>query len=369
MDGFGAHGMTIIFIWTGATSYMAACWRELAKKSGVRLKVFVEVKRDGTTGYAHREVLQGLDYSLTYEGEPWDRDEFRREVAALSPDVLVVLGWRCGKCRFVAMDPAFASVPKLFTFDMTFAFTPRKIAARFVLWPYLRRFAGAVVPSEASLCYARYLGFAASRVSRGLIGLDTERFGRAGDARKRLAAYPRRFLYVGRYTREKRMDVLLDAYRRYRSKVTEPWGLTCCGMGPHAGMLHHDEGVEDKGFVQPAELPGLYAAHGAFVIASEYDPWPLVIAEAVASGLPVVCTEACGSHADFVRPRLNGIVCPTNHVNKIADAMCWMHENERNLAEMGEQGKGFVAPFSKEQWASEWVARCQGVCQTSRGGG
>ena len=357
--------MTIVFFWTGATSYMAACWRELARQSGVRLKVFVEVKRDGTTGYAHREVLQGLDYSLTYEGEPWDRDAFRREVAALSPDVLVVLGWRCGRCRFVAQDPAFVSVPKLFTFDMTFAFTPRKIAARFVLWPYLRRFAGAVVPSEASFRYARYLGFAAFRVSRGLIGLDTELFGHAGDARKRLGAYPRRFLYVGRYTREKRMDVLLDAYRRYRGKVSEPWGLTCCGMGPNAGMLQHDEGVEDKGFVQPAELPDLYAAHGAFVIASEYEPWGVVIAEAVASGLPVVCTEACGSRADFVRSRLNGIVCPTNRADKIADAMCWIHEHEHDLADMGEQGKALVAPFSKEQWACEWVARCKRVTRSS----
>jgi len=358
--------MTIVFFWTGATSYMAACWRELAKKAGVRLKVFVEVRRDGTTGYSHHEVLQGLDYSLTYEGEPWDRDAFRREVAALSPDVLVVLGWRCGRCRFVAVDPAFANVPKLFTFDMPFAFTPRKIMARFVLWPYLKRFSGAVVPSEASFRYARYLGFASSRVSRGLIGLDTEQFGRASETRSRLEAYPRRFLYVGRYTREKRMDVLLKAYRHYRKQVKEPWTLTCCGMGPYAEKLQHGEGVEDKGFVQPSELPRLYATHGAFVIASEYDPWPLVIAEAVASGLPVVCTEACGSHADFVRPRLNGLVCPTNQADLIADAMCWVHENERDLAAMGEHGKSLVAPFSKEQWANEWVTRCQGICHASR---
>lgn len=357
--------MTIVFFWTGATSYMAACWRELASKPGVRLKVFVEVKRDGTTGYANRDVLQGLDYSLTYEDEPWDREAFRRDVVALSPDVLVVLGWRCRMCRFVARDPAFENMPKVFTFDMTFALTPRKIAARFVLWPYLRRFVCAVVPSEAAFRYARYLGFAKSRVSRGLIGLDTELFGRAGEARKRLESYPRRFLYVGRYTREKRMDVLLDAYRRYRSKVKEPWALTCCGMGPYAERLRHSEGVEDKGFVQPSELPDLYATHGAFVIASEYDPWPLVIAEAVASGLPVVCTEACGSHADFVRPRLNGMVCPTNNAEKLSEALQWIHEHECDLPALGEQGRPLASSFSKEQWANDWIARCKKMSRSS----
>jgi hypothetical protein len=32
------------------------------------------------------------------------------------------------------------------------------------------------------------------------------------------------------------------AYRRYRARVSDPWGLTCCGMGPEAGRLRGVEG-------------------------------------------------------------------------------------------------------------------------------
>lgn len=351
--------MTICFFWTGATGYMAACWRALAAEPGVKVKLFIEVKRGGDTAYRHEDVLAGLDYELRYEGDPLDQASLRENVIALKPDVLVVLGWRCPMCRFIATDPAFARVPKLFAFDMTFAFKLRKLLAPLVLWPYLRRFVGAVVPSQRSAFYARYLGFRAAKVSRGLIGLDTALFARAEEARRRQVSYPRQFLYVGRYTPEKRLDVLLAAYRLYRGRVQKPWGLTCCGMGSDGAMMKGAEGVTDAGFVQPDKMPELYAQHGAFVIASEYDPWPLVVAEAAASGLPIVCTEACGSHPDFVRNFANGRVCATNNAEALSDALVWMHARSSELAARGAQGLALVAPFSKEVWARQWVERCE----------
>lgn len=353
--------MTIAFFWTGTTGYMAACWRALAAEPGVRLKLFVEVKRGGDTAYRHGDVLSGLDAEVRFDDEPLDRQALREKVAALAPDVMVVLGWRSELCRAAATDPAFAAIPKLFAFDMTFAFKLRKLLAPLVLRPYLRRFAGAVVPSARSAFYARYLGFRASKVSRGLIGLDTTLFAQAREKRLRLVSYPRQFLYVGRYTREKRIDVLLEAYRRYRGRVQKPWGLTCCGMGPEAALLKGAAGVTDEGFVQPGDMPALYARHGAFVMASEYDPWPLVVAEAAASGLPVVCTQACGSHVDFVRNFANGRVCPTNDAEALSDALVWIHSRSSELASRGAQGVELAAPFSKEAWAQQWVERCERV--------
>ena len=58
----------------------------------------------------------------------------------------------------------------------------------------------------------------------------------------------------------------------------------------------------DRGFVQPADQAAIWAEHGAFALASRYDPWPLVIVEACAAGLPVIHSEACGSAVELVRP-------------------------------------------------------------------
>jgi len=44
--------------------------------------------------------------------------------------------------------------------------------------------------------------------------------------------------------------------------------------------------VHDKGFVQPSDLPNIFAQAGVFILPSRYEPWGVVIGEALASGLP-----------------------------------------------------------------------------------
>ncbi|MFM8414314.1 MAG: glycosyltransferase family 4 protein, partial [Planctomycetota bacterium] len=291
--------MNVLFVWTGVTPAMVACWRELAARPGVRLRLLIELPQRSDTAYEPEQMLAGLDYALSRAGEPLDRQALDRSVAAFAPDVAVVLGWRSPLCRAVAESPACREVPKIFAFDMTFAWTLRKVVAPLVLWPYLRRFAAAFVTGARSAEYARYLGFRGRIVETGLIGLDVPAYQAARLARPPADRHPRQFLYVGRYAREKRLDVLVAAYAEYRRRVSDPWGLTCAGMGPEKARLEGQPGITDLGFVQPKEMPSLFARHGCFVIASDYDPWPLVIAEALASGMPVVCTAACGSHVEL----------------------------------------------------------------------
>jgi glycosyltransferase involved in cell wall biosynthesis len=241
---------------------------------------------------------------------------------------------------------------------MPFVWSLRKLVAPLVLRRYLSRFVAAVVPGERSAAYARYLGFPEAKIERGLIGLDTAAAAEAARARAALPAYPRRFLFVGRYAYEKRLDLLVAAYRRYRGRVRDPWGLTCCGMGPEAGRLRGIEGLEDRGFVQPTAMGEVFATHGAFVLASDYDPWPFVIAEAVAAGLPVVCTSACGKSVELVRSYLNGRVVGAGDVAGFAEALEWVHAHEAEARWIGERGMPLAAPYAKEVWAE----RVRGIC-------
>lgn len=350
--------MNIAIFWTGVTEPMAACWRELAARPGASLTVFVDVPDAPDTAYRHEDVLAGLDYHVHRTERSLDRQALERQIAAAAPDAMVILGWRSPMCRFAAESPAFAAVPKWIAFDMTWAPTVRKFLAPLVLRRYLRRFAGAIVPGERAAEYAAWLGFPAARIERGMYGLDTAACAESFRARAALAAWPRRFLYAGRYVREKRIDVLVAAYRRYRSLVSDPWELTCCGMGPATQLFAGVEGIRDLGFVQPAEMPRIRTEHGAFVIASDYEPWGHVIAEAVASGLPVVCTTACNAGLELVRPEFNGRVVAPGDVSGFADALRWIHDRESDLRWIGERGMPLVAPYAKEVWADRILAIC-----------
>lgn len=350
--------MRIALFWTGVTEPMAACWRELASRPGVALTVFVDLPDVPNTAYRHEDVLAGLDVHVHRAERSLDRQALERKITEAAPDAMVILGWRSPMCRFAAECPGFAAVPKWIAFDMTWAWKFRKLVAPLVLRRYLRRFAGAIVPGERAAEYAAWLGFPESRIEHGMYGVDTAACAESFAARAALATWPRRFLYVGRYVREKRLDVLVAAYHRYRSLVSDPWELTCCGMGPDARLLAGVEGIRDLGFVQPAEMPRIRTEHGAFVIASDYEPWGHVIAEAVASGLPIVFTTACGAGLELVRPEFNGQIVAPGDVSAFADALRWMHDREADLKSIGERGMPLAAPYAKEVWADRILALC-----------
>jgi glycosyltransferase involved in cell wall biosynthesis len=356
--------LTIAFFWTGVSPTMTACWRALSALPDTRVVVFLALPPKPDTAFDHGPLLAGIDCRVHREGVGFDPASIEREIAAVAADVMIVLGWRSPLCRLAAESRAFRGVPKLFAFDMPFVWSLRKILAPLVLRRYLNRFVGAFVPGERSAAYARHLGFPESRIDRGLIGLDTETAAQAARARRALPRYPRRFLFVGRYAREKRIDLLMAAYRRYRTAVHDPWSLTCCGMGPEAGRLRGVAGVEDRGFVQPSGMGEVLATHGAFVLASDYDPWPFVIAEAVAAGLPVVCTAACGNSVELVRSYFNGRVVGPGDEAGLAAALEWVHRHEGEARLIGDRGMPLAAPYAKEVWAERVRDICARVLET-----
>ncbi len=173
---------------------------------------------------------------------------------------------------------------------------------------------------------------------------------------------------MGRYAPEKGIDVLLKAYRAYRGRVSDPWPLACCGKGAMRDLLAGVEGVEDRGFVPPSEQPPILLESGAFVIASNYEPWGVAIAEAQASGLPIICTEACSAGIELVRPYFNGLTSPTGDPESLAKALVWMHRNYESLPLMGQRGQPFSAAFSAQAWTEKWHGMFEELVSGGDGG-
>ena len=148
---------------------------------------------------------------------------------------------------------------------------------------------------------------------------------------------------------------LLEAYAIYRKSVTDPWPLGCCGSGELENHLAGREGVENFGFRQPGEIIQIMRSHGAFVLASNFDPWPLVVVEACAAGLPVICTETCGSSVELVRSYHNGLTVATGDAGMLAGAMKWMHGHADRMPEMGRRGRELAAAYSAQMWATRWA--------------
>lgn len=113
-----------------------------------------------------------------------------------------------------------------------------------------------------------------------------------------------RLLFVGRLSPEKNISRLIEAVRRHPE-----WQLTIAGFGPLEAELKEMAGTNIKfiGAVNNKDLPAIYRAHDAFVLASTSEVWGLVVEEALNNGLPVALSERVGCRDDWANNGLYGL--------------------------------------------------------------
>ena len=319
----------IAVAWPGFTGYMDACWRELSKTCDVRLFIgrgALEQRFDGSE-------LAGLDWRRV---EPGEISQAIADMHAFRPDAVLVCGWNTLLSRAVAREDF--GCRKILLFDMPWKRSLRKFAARWALWPRLRHFDAAFVPGARTLKYAKWLGFE-GRVATGSNPSGWERFHAAGHAAEG-------FVFVGRLSPEKNLDLLFDAYARYRTRVEKPWRLDIVGDG----TLDRPppEGVRLLGFVKPQDMPAVLSASAAFVLPSRWEPWGVSAMEAMSAGLSVIASDACG----FVDDAPPSIVFKSGDAEALADALARVHgmsPAEREAA--ASAGRREARRYSASEWA------------------
>ena len=145
-------------------------------------------------------------------------------------------------------------------------------------------------------------------------------------ARHGLSKGRRRLLYCGRLAAIKRVDVLIDAFAAI-APVRADWDLVIAGSGPVEAELRRrvPEALRDRvkwlGFLQFDQTALCYHACDVLVLPSEYEPWALVVNEAVACGLAVIATSVVGAAVELVRHRYNGLIVPPRSVRGMIEAL------------------------------------------------
>jgi len=156
-------------------------------------------------------------------------------------------------------------------------------------------------------------------------GLDTELF---HPTRRNPAFFEKfgakngqvRLLYVGRVSREKDLDLLVEAYRRLRDEGLAIQ-LFIVGHGPYSDTLH--ESLPEAfftGYLTGKELAAAYASSDIFVFPSTTDTFGNVIIEAQASGVPVVVSDS-GGPKELVENNENGLITKSHDADDLARAI------------------------------------------------
>lgn len=341
----------IVFCWSDISGYMAACWREL--KSCSDIEIFVIAFQARTETAFSDQLMQGIPCRLLDIQERQDSNFINRLVLAESPDVLVLCGWLHKPYRQLAFAPEFSQTALVMTMDTPWWGTSKQHLASWFLRSYLQRMDSVVVAGERSWQYASRLGIQPAKIARGVYGIDFDAWSPLWEKRLQ-SEWPRSFLFVGRYVPIKGVDVLVKAYQIYRSQVSHPWNLVCCGQGALESKLEGQPGIENRGFLQPTEMPQVWQSAGAFILPSRFDPWPLALIEAAAAGLPIICTDACGSAVEVIRPWYNGLTIPQEDPTALAQAMLTLHQQYAELSIWGKRSQHLAAPYAANIWAKRW---------------
>jgi glycosyltransferase involved in cell wall biosynthesis len=229
---------------------------------------------------------------------------------------------------------------------------------------FARNCDGFVVPGKSARQYVQQFAGTEQQIFVAPNAVDIDLFAsrhekvrsRADRVRGELALPPRYFLFVGRLVRAKGVVDLIEAYGAVSPGLRAQLSLVIAGEGPMRAQLEslardiYPGYVHFAGFVQRDDLANYYALAECLVMPTHSDPWGLVVNEAMACGLPLICSNVAGCAADLVRG--NGILIEPSHLGQLAEAMMAMASDSRMRHSMSRESAKLIREYSPDACAA-----------------
>ena len=342
----------------------------------------VELMALGATERIHewqvRKADLGFDYVEAFPGETIDQIDSKALAARVTrwlddsdPHVVLITGYYYAAMRTAARWAKRHRRVSIFLGDSHWEDRPRTaIKESLKGWWVRRHYDAAFAAGEQTAAYLVRMGFPREWIWTGYDVVDNQAFadGAAaarsqGDSlRSRLGLPECYFLFVGRFSPEKNVIGMLEAYATYRQAAgLRAWGLVMVGGGPQEPMLRtRAQELRDvvfAGFQQVDAVPAYYGLASCLVLPSVSETWGLVVNEAMAAGLPVLVSHRCGCVPELVRPGVNGYVCDPFNIDSMARLMGVMSSDTADVSKMGEASRQIVALYTPETWA-QTLADC-----------
>ncbi|HEY0038103.1 MAG TPA: glycosyltransferase family 4 protein [Longimicrobium sp.] len=323
--------------------YNDALFACLAGQAGVQLRVAYCASQEqnrswrlpGDKGYDYL-VMKGRSFAGSAHLNPGVLGVIRR----FRPDVAVLSGsYTMPTMQLAAAVLRARRVPWVYwSEELGLEPVPllRRVARRTLRRTLLAAHGVLAIGSRAGRSYRR-IGVPPARIADFRYYADVARFRTPPAERDRARAEVRAalgidagalvFLYCGQMIARKGVDTLLGAHALLRGEGVEAT-VVLAGDGPEQGALARmagELGTADAarftGFVQPDELPRLFAASDAFVLPSRREGWGVVVHEAMAAGLPVIASDQVNAAVDLVAEGESGWLFPAGDAETLAARM------------------------------------------------
>jgi glycosyltransferase involved in cell wall biosynthesis len=308
-----------------------------------------------------------VDSSPEWNGIPFA--ELSRLLEQLDPRVVVVGGFNQRVARRVISWCRQRGVPYCLRSDSNIWTDKYKgvlkyLFRRTVLRPKVRAARKCLLTGETNRAFWEHYGMRREQAGWWPQWIDYDRFIAARELRRTAREQlrdqyqikcPLNLLYVGRLIPLKHLERVAEAL----VGLPEEIGLVLVGQGPEEQRLRAEFGdklgkrLHFVGAVESEEMPRLYALGDALVLATgPRENWGLVLNEAAAVGLPMICSAQIGAAADLLVHGRNGYAVEVDDVEHWRNAIRQTMSNPSKLATMGEQSMAII---------DDWRARSEPV--------
>ena len=258
-----------------------------------------------------------------------------------------------------------SGVPILFGTD-SHQLAPRdgklwKLRFKSLFWPRLFKLADQVlVPSTGGVALMRSLGIPEQRIALTPYVVNNEwwiekaKQTNRSEVRRRWNV-PEQALVILFSAKLQPWKRPMDLLRAFARVPTRNVNLAFVGDGPLRHALESEAkslGVTDRirflGFVNQSGLPETYSAADVLVLPSEYEPFGVVVNEAMLCGCCAVVTDRVGAKFDLVREGETGFVYPVGDIDALARILEIMAVDPCAVKRLGDAARQRMETWSPQ---------------------
>ena len=172
------------------------------------------------------------------------------------------------------------------------------------------------------------------------------------------------FLSVGQLIKRKGFHQLINGWSRFSRAYDGNTVLVILGSGPeHTGLRELIERLKLKSVYLPGEvdydqIATYYVSADIFIIPTLEDNWSLVVPEAMACGLPVICSIYNGCWPEYVKEGLNGWVFDPLDETSTVRVLEKVSDERVDLKKMGVESQRIISNFTPEHGAKAILNAC-----------
>ncbi len=229
---------------------------------------------------------------------------------------------------------------------------------------------------SGSLCaeYTKSLGIPAERITTGHMVADIDPFikqtAQVSDIeimklRQQLSVEGILCTYIGSLNYRKGCRELIEAWHQLEKISQKKATLMLIGTGKLEAELKSycdDNTLQQVRFIGSIPYEDLvlyYVASDVFIIPTLEDNWSLVVPEAMACGLPILCSKYNGCWPELVHDGKNGWVFDPLDPKDFIRALKLCLDNRKDLKWMGETSRQIIRLFSPERAAHSILEACE----------